>query len=403
MQKYSFRTLSETFRTADGVYYGYIRGKQMKKKIFVAIIGLILFIGLIGGVKYLQIGAMIAQGENFSPPPITVTAAEVKKESWESLLNSVGSLSAVQGVILTAELSGKITEIAFTSGTKVRVGDLLLKQDTSSEEAQLRAAEAAVALAKLNFTRAQKALNLKAVSASEFDRADAEYKSAMAGADAIRTLIAKKTIRAPFSGRLGIRMVNPGQNLKGGEEIVSLQAIDPIYVNFLLPQHQLEKIQRGFRVRITSDAISGRSLEGKITAMNPQLDDATRSIRVQATIENAEEKLRPGMFVNVAVVMPEPETVLTVPATAVLYAPYSNSVFVIEQKDPENESDPPVLRQQFVRTGKKHGDYVAIESGLKEGEQIVSTGVFKMRNGQAVVVDNSLSPEFKLNPEPENS
>ncbi len=376
----------------------------MKKKIFFTIIGLILFTGLIGGIKALQIGKMIAQGKSFSPPPETVTTAAVSKQSWETLRTSVGSLTAVQGVTLTAELTGKITEIAFESGAKVQAGDLLIRQDISSEEAQLRSAEASVILAKANFDRAKKVLAQKAISETEFDSAKAQYISAQADADGIRAIIAKKTIIAPFAGRLGIRMVNLGQIINQGEPIVSLQAIDPIFVNFLLPQHQLADIHTGLSVRIKADALSDQVVEGTITAINPEVDTATRNIRIQATIQNAQELLRPGMFVNVSVVLPEQEPVLSIPATAVLYAPYSDSVFVVENtKEEKKESPGQVIRQQFVRIGEKRGDFLAVVSGLKEGDTIVSTGVFKLRNGQAVVVDNTLNPEFRLAPEPEDS
>ena len=219
----------------------------MKKKIFFTIIGLIALVGVIGGIKALQIGQMVAQGKNFSPPPETVTTARAAAASWESLIPSVGSLEAVQGVMVTAELTGKVTRIAFAPGKKVKAGDLLVTQDTSSEEARLRAAEAATALAKINFDRARGLLAQQAISKSEFDNADAQLKSAVAEADGIRTLIEKKTIRAPFSGRLGMRLVNLGQLLKEGTPIVTLQALDPIFVNFLLPQQEIARVRAGLR------------------------------------------------------------------------------------------------------------------------------------------------------------
>jgi membrane fusion protein (multidrug efflux system) len=307
----------------------------------------------------------------------------------------------VQGVTVTAELTGKVVQIAFNPGTKVNAGDLLVKQDTSSEEAQLRAAEAAAALAKLNVERLGKLLAERTIAQSQYDNAEASYKQAIAQADNIRASIAKKTIRAPFAGRLGIRLVNLGQVINEGEAIVSLQSLDPIYVNFSLPQQQLPKVQTGLGVRITTDALPGELIEGNITAINPQVDAATRNIRIQATVANPQEHLRPGMYVNVAVVLPGREKVLAIPATAVLYAPYSDSVFIVEDKpDPNSGQMAKVVRQQFTQLGEKHGDFVAVLSGLKEGDAVVSTGVFKLRNGQTVSVDNSLSPEFKLKPKP---
>jgi membrane fusion protein (multidrug efflux system) len=375
----------------------------MKKKIFFTVLGLVVLVGIIGGIKALQIGEMVAQGKNFAPPPETVTTAKAVAETWESLIPSVGSLEAVQGVMVTAELTGKVTRIAFEPGSRVEAGDLLIRQDTSSEEAQLRSAEAAMALAKINFQRAKGLLAQRAISKSEYDNADAQYKSAAAEVDRIRAVIEKKHIRAPFSGRLGIRLVNLGELLKEGGHIVSLQALDPIFVNFLLPQQEIARAQPGLTVRVKTDALPDQTLEGRITAVNPEVDAATRNVRIQATLANPDERLRPGMFVNVAVVMPEPKPVVVIPETAVLYAPYSDSVFVVEAAENGADGESAMtLRQQFVRLGEKQGDFTAVVSGLQEGETLVSTGVFKLRNGQAVVVDNSLSPAFKKSPTPEN-
>ena len=375
----------------------------MKKRIFLSLLGVVAVVAILGGIKALQIGRMIEAGESFVPPPETVTTAEVRTESWESLLTAVGSLEAVQGVTVSAELPGKVVKLGFESGAMAARGDILLEQDTSSERARLPGAEAAVALAKNNFRRAGELLREKFISQAEYDRAESEYRVAVATADEVRATIAKKTIRAPFSGRLGIRLVNLGEILQEGDDIVSLQSLHPIFANFLLPQQQLGRIGIGLPVRVTTDALAGETIEGRITAINPEVDAATRNVRIQATAGNPGERLRPGMFANVAVVLPERNEVLTIPATAVLYAPYSDSVFVVEEKkDEETGETSLVLRQQLVRLGEKKGDFVAVASGLREEERVVSTGVFKLRNGQAVVVDNTLEPEFKLQPQPEN-
>ena len=376
----------------------------MIKRIIITIVGLMVVVGILGGIKGLQIERMIAQGKQFSPPPEPVTTAVARKETWESLLTAVGSLEAVQGVIVTAELSGKVERIGFEPGTKVKAGELLVQQDISAENAQLRAAEASLTLAKIDLDRKSKLLAQKTISRSEYDNAEAQFKEAAAQADTIRAAVKKKTIRAPFDGRLGIRLVNIGQVLKEGDAIVSLQLIDPIFVNFSLPQQQLAQVNSGLTVQVTTDALPGQVVDGKITAINPQVDTATRNIQMQATVANPEESLRPGMFVNVAVVLPARKDVLAIPATAVLYAPYSDSVFVVEEKKEEKNGQPgQVVRQKFVRLGEKKGDYVAIVSGLEEGDTVVSTGVFKLRNGQSVVVNNAVTPEFKLNPKPEES
>ena len=376
----------------------------MRKKILFTILGVLVMIGILGGIKGLQINRMIATGSQSAPPPETVTTAVVRSESWESLMTSVGSLEAVQGVMLTAELSGKVVRIAFEPGTKVKAGDLLLQQDVSSEEAQLRAAEATVALTKLELERSRKLLMKNAVAQAKYDSDDAQYKQAVAQIDGIRATIRKKTIRAPFAGSLGIRLVNLGQILNEGEPIVSLQTIDPIFVNFSLPQQQLAQVKQGLKVRVTADALPGQTIEGEITAISPEVDVATRNIRIQATVANSQERLRPGMFVNVAVVLPSREEVLIIPATAVLYAPYGDTVFVVHEKETKKGVQPAeVVQQKIVQLGEKRGDFVALVSGLNKGETVVSTGVFKLRNDQAVVVDNALAPVFKLAPQPDDS
>ncbi|MDA8138941.1 MAG: efflux RND transporter periplasmic adaptor subunit, partial [Desulfobacteraceae bacterium] len=369
------------------------------------VLGLLVLVALLGGIKGLQIRKMIAQGAQFVPPPETVTTAEAQNMEWESVLTAVGSLEAVHGIMVTAELSGKVAQINFESGAKVKAGDLLVQQDISSETAQLRAAEATVALTKLNYERAKQLLPEKVMSHADFDNAEAQFKQASAQADTIRAAIEKKTIRAPFTGRLGIRMINLGQVINAGQTIVSLQSLDPIYVNFQLPQQQLSEVSPGYTIRVTSDALPGQVVEGKITAINPEVDAATRNVRVQASLANPQEQLRPGMFANVTVVRPGKEQVLAIPGTAIMYAPYSNSVFVVEAKPAAQDGKAAglALRQQFVELGERRGDFVVVRTGLKAGDTVVSTGVFKLRNGQSVVVNNDLSPKFKLAPEPKES
>ncbi len=375
------------------------------KSILLCVAGVVLVFGVLAGIKTLQIRAMMKQGKQMKMPLEVVTAAKAQPDSWESLITAIGSLEAVQGVVVTAEMTGKVTAIAFEPGTRVKAGDLLVQQDVSAETAQLRAAEAAVALARINFERSKKMLETKVVAESSYDNAEAQLKQAQAQADNIRAAIAKKTIKAPFSGRLGIRLVNIGQIIKEAEAIVSLQALDPIFVNFSLPQQQLPLIRPGLEVRITSDALpAGQVVAGKITALNPNVEAASRNIKVQATVANPDELLRPGMFANVAIVQPIQNPVLAIPATSVLYAPYSDSVFIVEDaRVEEGGKAGKVVRQQFVRLGEKRGDFVAVLSGVKAEETVVSTGVFKLRNGQGVVVDNSLAPEFKLAPKPKDS
>ena len=378
----------------------------MIKRILLAILLLLLLVGAIAGVKVQQIRTMMnpALKAASAPPPETVTTAEITAESWETTVTAVGSLSAVQGVMVASEISGKIELIAFQPGSKVKKGDLLVKLETSSEEVQLQAAEADLALLKINLDRVGKLLAQKNIAQADYDLAEAKHKVALAQSDAIRVAILKKHIRAPFSGHLGVRLVNEGHILKDGEAIVSLQSLDPIYVNILLPQQQLAQIKPGMKVRILSEVLGGTPVEGKISTINPEVDSATRNVKIQTTLANPKELLLPGMFVDVAVVLPAPQAVTVIPVTAVLPAPYSDSVFVVEEKKEEEGAGKGslALRQQFVRLGEKRGDFVAVLSGLKEGEKVVSTGVFKLRNGQAVVVNNSLRPNFSKSPKPED-
>jgi len=361
-------------------------------------------VGFIVGVKALQIRKMIAAGKNVIQPPAIVTTIKVRREIWQRQLTTVGSLSAVQGVTVAAELSGKVVEILFVPGKTVHKGDLLLRLDTRVEHAQLSAAKAAVILSAINRDRAKELVKKKSMSRSKLDTTEALYKEAVAKVAEVQAVIDKKNIKAPFSGRLGIRQVNVGQMLSQNDAIVELQRLDPVFVDFSFPQQDIANLAPELAVVVSSsDVLPGKTLTGVISAINPGVDPKTRNIQVQATLANPKEKLRPGMFVQVAVPLPEKNNVLVVPATAILYAPYGDSVFVVEKNKDESKGKPGlVLRQQVVRTGMTRGDYISITSGLKEGETVVTTGVFKFRNGQPAVVDNSLSPRFSKKPEPDN-
>jgi len=375
----------------------------MTKRIIFILIGLLIVIGTVAAIKFSQIKKMTEAGKHRGRPPAIVTTAEVREETWQTRLTAVGSLSAVQGVLVSAELPGKVVEISFKPGTAVQKGDLLLRLDTETEQARLNSAKTAASLAKINRDRAQVLVTKKSMSHSSFDTAEARYNQALAKLNELQAIIAKKTIRAPFTGRLGIRLVNLGQILDQGDGIVDLQALDPIFVNFSLPQQDLSRLTEGLIVQVTTDVLPGEALQGRITAINPAVDPETRTIRVQATVANPREKLRPGMFVKVAVLLPEQDTLLVIPATSILYAPYGDSVFVVDSRvDDKTKKPGMILRQQVVRTGRKRGDFVAITSGLNEGESVVTTGVFKYRNGQQAIVDNTLSPRFQHEPELEN-
>lgn len=373
---------------------------------YVGILVLILLVvaGPLVLVRVAQIRAMIAAGQNMTMPPETVTATQTKRGNWENTLTSTGSLSAVQGVTVGAEVPGKVVKIAFESGALVKAGDVLVELDVSTEQAQLRAAEATAALARANLQRARDLRQNNTNSPAELDAADAQAKQAAAQADSIRALMEKKVIKAPFSGRLGLRLVNLGQILREGDAITTLQTLDPIYVNFSLPQQRLSQIAPGASVRVTTDAAPGQTFEGKINAISPEVDASTRNLRVQATISNREEKLRTGMFATVDVVLPTKSEVLMIPATSVLYAPYGDSVFVVEEKkDEKSGKTMQVLRQQFIRIDGTRGDFVNVVDGLKVDQTVVTSGVFKLRAGMAVVIDNKLAPDAQLSPKPKNS
>jgi len=376
----------------------------MTKRIIYTLLALIIIIGVIAGVKVLQIRHMIDVGQKMVPAPETITSTQAELQSWETVISATAAIDAVQGVTMAAEQPGKVVKISFTPGETVQKGTILAQLDTSAEEAQLRAMESSRNLARVNLRRLAELADKGLISRSEFDNAEADFQQAEAQTENIQAVIDRKIIRAPFSGRLGIRQINLGQILKEGQEIVTLQTLDPVFVNFMLPQQELDRIANGMPVRVTVDGAKEDNLTGTITAIDPKVDPITRNIRVQATVANQNERLRPGMFVNASVILPEREKIISIPGTAVLYAPYSDSVFVVEnKKDEKSGNDIQTLRQQFVRLGEKRGDFTAVLSGLREGEIVASTGVFKLRNGQTVVINNEHAPSFEMQPTPENN
>ena len=374
----------------------------MKRKLLLGIIIVVAIGGGLAVVKALQIKTLIGAAALFAPPPETVASAVAREEQWPETIPAVGSVSAAQGVIVAPEIGGKVTEIAFESGAFVKQGDLLVRLDTSSEEAQLRAAEAQAELARLNAERNRKLRQDNTVSQSELDMTEATLKQAQANADAIRAVVAKKNICAPFTGKLGIRLVNLGEQIPAGQGIVSLQSLSPVFVDFSLSQQELSRVQTGLKVRAYSDSYADKSFEGEIAAINPDLDTVTRSVRVRAKFENAAELLRAGMFVRAEVLLPLKTPVLVIPATAVLSAAYGDSVFVVVP-DGKAGSTNLVAQQKFIRTGRTHGDFVSVETGLNAGERVVTAGGFKLRNGMGVRENNAIVPKTSETPTPPNS
>ena len=354
-------------------------------------------IAALGFVKFKQIQVAVAQGAAMQPPPDAVTTIVAQQVTWPATLTAIGTTAAVQGVTVSADLPGTVDRIAFDSGAAVRRGDVLAALDTRQERAQLAAVEAQRELARVNFERMQGLLKERVISQAEFDRATAEQREAEARVGEIRAAIERKTIRAPFSGILGIRQVNLGQYLAGGDALVSLQSLDPIYVNFGVPQQEVAAIRIGGPVQVTS----GVDMTGRVTAMDSTVDERTRNIQVQATLPNPGGRLRPGMFVQTAVVLGESRTVVALPASAISYAPFGDSVFVVtELKDPAGKPYRGV-RQQFVKVGAGRGDQIAIISGVKPGDEVVTSGVFKLRNGAPVQINNKVQPANSPAPKPQ--
>jgi len=374
---------------------------RIRTKLWIAIpLGLVAVLAALGGVKAAQINTLIKAGAAFSPPPESVSAAEVRKERWVARRLAIGSLVAVHGVTLGSEVAGLIREINFDSGAAVRKGALLVKLDTSAEEAQLQAARADAELARISLERARRLREAGSTSPADLDAAEAHDKQASAAVANLEAIIAKKSIRAPFDGRISIRQVELGQVLSAGAPVASLQSITPIHADFWLPQQDLIDLKEGQAVQLVTDTFPQDTWKGAITAINPEVDPGTRNVKVRATFPNPNGRLRPGMFANVEVLSAEQHEVVVIPVTAVLYAPYGDTVYVIEQGKDAAGHEALTVRQQFLRLGEKRGDFVEVESGLSPGQRVVSSGAFKLRNGMAVAVNEALAPDAQLHPTP---
>jgi membrane fusion protein (multidrug efflux system) len=374
--------------------------KSKTKRWIAVVVGSLVVIGVLVGVKAGQIVTMVRASESFAPPPEAVTSATVDQVEWEAHRAAIGSLVAVRGVTLAAELPGTVREIAFESGATVRKGDVLVKLDTSAEEAQLAAALAEASLARITHQRARRLRLGEANAQADLDAAQARARQTDATVANLRATIAKKTIRAPFDGRIAIRQIELGQVVSPGSPIASLQSVSPIHADFWLPQQALAELKVGQRARVRTDTFPDSEWEGEISTVNPEVDAATRNVRVRATLPNPDGRLRPGMFANVEIFSAEKKSVLVIPATAVIFAPYGDSVFAIEEKKDEAGKAVTVARHKFIRQGERRGDFVAVADGLAPGERIVSSGAFKLRNGAPVVVNDKLAPGAELAPRP---
>lgn len=375
----------------------------MWKRMLLMIVTVILFLGVIGFVKFRQVQAAIAQYSSFQPPPEAVTTVVAAQQEWEQTVSAIGSVTPVNGVTVSADLSGVVRAIEFESGRTVKAGDVLVRLDVRQEQAQLASLQAQLNLARLNYDRAKGLRGEGVLSQADYDTAKAELDKADANVKEIQAIIDRKTITAPFSGVTGIRLIHLGQYLAEGTPIVPLQSLDPIHVDFGVPQQSLGSIKVGGAIRVTTDGLAGAAFEGKITAIDSVVDAATRNAQVQATLANPGHQLHPGMFVKADAILPATTPVIAIPTSAIRYAPYGDSVFIVEQVKGPKGNEYLGVRQQVVKLGEARGDQVAVLTGLKAGEQVVTSGVFKLRNGAAVLVNNEVQPGNSPSPKPEES
>lgn len=375
----------------------------MAKRMIITLGAVVVLIGALAFVKFQQIQAAVAQAASFQPPPTAVTTIVAKKENWSSSLKSIGSVVAVQGVTVSADLPGIVSRISFDSGRQVQAGQILVQLDTRQEQAQLEAVQAQRNLARINYDRMKSLVDAGAIPRADYDKALAEKAETEARVGEIRATIERKTIRAPFSGALGIRQVNLGQYLSGGTAIVPLQSLNPIYVDFGVPQQAATQVRVGQTVRITATELKGAEFTGRVTAIDSVVDEATRNVRVQATLSNPKARLRPGMFVEAELSFGASQDVITLPTSAVSYAPYGDSVYVVADLKDDKGNTYRGVRQQFVKVDRSRGDQVAILSGIRPGEEVVTSGTFKLRNGAAVTINNKVQPSNNPAPRPEDS
>jgi len=388
------------------------RGISNRMRILIAAGVSLLVIGALAGTKFAQISSLIAFGkaaQAAGPPPEAVGTAVAAGGAWESVLESVGSVAAGRGVTISNEIPGVVRSIRFESGAKVRAGQVLVELDAGVERAQLASLRARRELAGTTAARSRRLEAGGAFTKAQLESDEAQLKTVNADTEALQAQIGKKTIRAPFAGKLGIRSINLGQYLNPGTPITVLESLEAVYIDFTVPQQEVGRVPVGTPVRIVlPGADSSQPLTGQIAAVDPNIDPVTRAVKLRASLQDdkgTRDKLRPGMFVKVSIVLPQRANVVFVPATAVLRAPYGNSVYIVEApKGANGEQAPPaggpggsrvkVARQQFVRLGVTRGDFVAIDEGVTAGQEVVMLGAFKLRNGAPVIVNN----ENKLSP-----
>ena len=371
----------------------------MTKRMIIVLLLLGLVFGGIFGFKAFVNTKMTEFFDTMEPPPATVTTASAEPAQWKPSIAAVGTLFAANGIDVAPEVPGKIEQIPFASGQRVKAGDVLMQLDTATDRAQLDVLRAQRDLAKSELDRQQALLKRRTTSQAQFDAAQSQYKQVLASITNQLAVIEKKTVKAPFAGTVGIRKVDLGSFVAAGQAVVSLQQIDPLRLRFSVPEQQLAKLDLGLPVNVTVDAYADQTFAGEITAIEPSVNAATRNVQVEASLANPERLLRPGMFARVAVQLPGSDDYLTLPNSAITYNPYGDSVFIVVPAEGDGEGAMPTVKRSFVKTGPRRGDQVAVLSGLEPGEQVVTSGQLKLRNGSKIVIDNSRTPADAQQPE----
>ena len=375
--------------------------KRTTQRMLIMVLCVVLLIGALAFAKFLEIRKLIASSPKPGAQVVTTTNAQMLE--WQPRFDAVGTLNPVRGVDVTTEIAGLVRRLHFRSGQDVKAGEILVELNADSDQALLQSLQAAADLAASVLARDRQQFEAKAVSQAQLDADAADLRVKRANVAQQAAVLAKKTIRAPFAGRLGITTVNPGQYLNPGDKIVTLQTLDPIYIDFSLPQRQLAGLALGQRLTLSSDAYPGQAFEGRITAINPKVDPATRNIQLEATVANDKRLLLPGMFANVAVDAGDKKRYLTLPQTAVTYNPYGSTVFVLKPGKTKDDKGNAQLEaeQVFVTTGPTRGDQVAVLTGLQEGQRVVTSGQLKLKNGTELRIDNSKAPKNDPDPKPQ--
>lgn len=373
--------------------------RPMTLRLIIVLLVCFVVFGGVFGMKAIGNKMMNDYLDNMPVPPATISATAAGRMSWDNHLVATGTLVPVNGADLTTEVGGVVTALHFESGQAVRKGDLLVTLDDGVERGELRRLKAQADLARLNLQRRKRLFEQASISRADLDMAESEAAAASAAAEAAEAALARKNIRAPFDGVLGIRRVNAGQFVAAGTVIVTLQQLDPIDLDFALPERRQSVLRPGLRVEVETDAWPGERFEGEVIAIEPRIDEATRNIRIRARLANPEDKLRAGQFGRVRLLLPGAREVVTIPRTAVNYSSYGDSVFVIRERKADDDVDLEVV-QRFVRLGEARGDFVEVVEGLAEGDQVATSGLLKLNSNQPVIINNEVAPEPQLAPRP---